>query len=150
MGTIKEGYEVSIKANQRDFKDAFQKHYHTFLNWGATGSIISKRLILVYCVECGLKWKLMERLKIQRVEDAQEDVEKELCSHNLTKLLKRLNMAYWSSFPQIQTVYNDSITIETYHQLCRYSISPHRKDENKIQSYDQKLAEIAEWLSGRV
>ncbi len=56
---------MSLRADQRDYKNAFKKHYHAYSNWQGTGSNLSRRLILAYCVECGLKYNL--RLKsIQR------------------------------------------------------------------------------------
>ena len=53
---------MRLQADQRDYKNAFKKHYHAFSNWQATGSNPSKRLILVYCVECGLKYEVMKTL----------------------------------------------------------------------------------------
>ena len=45
---------MRLQADQRYYKNAFKKHFHAYSNWQATGSDPSKRLILVYCVECGL------------------------------------------------------------------------------------------------
>ena len=61
---------AKIQAVQQDYKRAFQKHLHAYSNWDNKGSDISKRLVLVYCVECGLKYKLMESLKIHKYKDA--------------------------------------------------------------------------------
>lgn len=50
-----------LTADQRDYKEAFKKHYHAFINWGDTGSLISKNMILTYCVECGIKYLVMKK-----------------------------------------------------------------------------------------
>ena len=55
---------MSLRADQRDYKNAFKKHYHAYSNWQGTGSNLSRRLILAYCVECGLKYEVMGRVKI--------------------------------------------------------------------------------------
>lgn len=52
---------MSLRADQRDYKNAFKKHYHAYSNWQGTGSNLSRRLILAYCVECGLKYEVMKQ-----------------------------------------------------------------------------------------
>ena len=37
---------MSLRADQRDYKNAFKKHYHAYSNWQGTGSNLSRRLIL--------------------------------------------------------------------------------------------------------
>lgn len=141
---------MGIQADQKDFKQAFQKHLHTYSNWDNTGSDISKRLVLIYCVECGLKYKLMQEKRIYRVQDAQQDLQDDLNSHDFQKLIKRLNYLGSYSFPQIETVHGDKVIPVTYHQLCRYAISPIKAHENYIQKYDEQLADIASWLKEKV
>ena len=139
-----------IQADQREYKSAFKKHLHAYLHWENTGSEISKCLILIYCVECGLKYKIMESQRIYQVEDAQEDVQRDLGSHNFYKLLMRLNQAGTYHFPTIQTIHGDRVDPNTYHQFCRYSVQPIKEHTANIQKYDDQLAEIASWLKERV
>jgi len=139
-----------IQAAQQDYKRAFQRHLHAYSNWDKTGSDISKRLILVYCVECGLKYAVMQKIHIQNMKDAQPDLEDELRSHDLQKLMKRLKIAGNYFFPQIRTVHGDTITVATYHQFCRYSIPPFKGEEIHIKTYDDQLENIANWLKERV
>ena len=141
---------MAIKAVQQDYRRAFQKHFHAYLNWNGTESDVSKRLILIYCVECGLKYAVMKKTHIQNVHDAQPDLEKELNSHDLHKLLKRLNIAGTYSFPHITTLHGDVVTLISYHQLCRYSILPVKENEVHIQKYDSQLIDIVNWLRERV
>lgn len=139
-----------VRASRREYKSAFQKHLHAYSHWENTGSETSKRLILIYCVECGLKYKIMESLRIQRLEDAQENIQHDLGSHNFYLLLKRLNQAGIYRFPTIQTIHGDKVDPNTYHLLCRYSIQPTKTHQNQIQQYDDQLEKIAEWLKERV
>lgn len=32
---------MSLRADQRDYKNAFKKHYHAYSNWQGTGSNLS-------------------------------------------------------------------------------------------------------------
>ena len=141
---------MQIQAVQQDYKRAFQKHLHAYSNWNKTGSDISRRLILIYCVECGLKCALMKSLQIQKVPEAQEEIAHDLASHDLQKLIKHLKIAGGYSFPHIQTIHGDVVTLTTYHQLCRYAIRPTKAHESYIQKYDEQLAEIADWLKEQV
>ena len=56
---------MSLRADQRDYKNAFKKHYHAYSNWQGTGSNLSRRLILAYCVECGLKYEVMKQGQVE-------------------------------------------------------------------------------------
>lgn len=139
-----------IRADQREFRSAFKKHLHAYLHWENTGSELSKRLILIYCVECGLKYKIMESKRIYQVTDAQEDLQKDLCSHNFYRLLMRLNQAATYQFPIIHTIHGDQVDPTTYHQFCRYSVQSTKDQQDNIQKYDNQLAKIADWLKERV
>lgn len=141
---------AAIQAVQQDYKRAFQKHLHAYINWDKTGSDISKHLVLIYCVECGLKYMLMREEKIYRTKDARLDLQDDLKSHDFHRLLKRLKAAGAYSFPQIQTVHGDFVNPTTYHQLCRYSIPPIKEHQQYIQQYDIQLANIADWLREQV
>lgn len=141
---------AKIQAVQQDYKRAFQKYLHTYSNWDNKGSDISKRLVLVYCVECGLKYKLMESLKIHKIQDAQEEIAEVLSSHDLQNLLKRLKITGEYVFPHIQTAHNDIVTLKTYHQICRYAIRPIKAHEQLIQKYDEQLDSIVSWLKEQV
>lgn len=141
---------MAICADQRDFRDAFKKHYSTYKQYTGAGSSISRRLLLIYCVECGLKYMLMKKEKIFRIADAQDSIQKFLYSHDIHRLLKVLHEAGPYSFPPIRTVHKDVVRVDTYHQLCRYAVRVSEADQGLIQRYDEQLREIADWLGERV
>lgn len=89
---------MSLRADQRDYKNAFKKHYHAYSNWQGTGSNLSRRLILAYCVECGLKYEVMKQECLIQTTDAQGEVKTALGQHDLRKLLKCLKKAGMYSF----------------------------------------------------
>lgn len=139
-----------ICADQQDYKNAFKKHLHAYTNWGVTGSGTSRRLILIYCVECGLKSLLMKQQRIYRVADAQPHIVNEFYSHDFYRLLKSLNQAGIYSFPPISTIHGDRVRPDTYHQLCRYSVRIAENHQGLVNQYDGQLEKIAEWLREQV
>ena len=141
---------MGINADIRDYKSAFKKHSHAYRNWKGTGSDNSKRLVLIYGVECGLKYLLMEKEKINSVADAQPRIQASLSSHDFRMLLKMLNCAGEYEFPPIRTVHQDVVWPNTYHQLCRYSIRAVPNDQSHIAMYDEQLDGIMGWLSEKV
>ena len=115
-----------ILADKRDYRQGYKKHYSAYYKLMETNaSINSKRLLLSYCVECGLKY---------------------LQSHNLEKILKELGQLGTFKFPQLITAHQDSITSENYHQLCRYCIRVKDKDRVKEDKYEIELKKIADWI----
>ena len=65
----KEGSDM-LPATQRELRSAYQKHAAAYYSWEKTESDISRRLILVYCVECGLKYLIMRDKQIMRIDEA--------------------------------------------------------------------------------
>ena len=141
---------MALRADQRDYKDAFQKHLRAYTNWEATGSSASKRLILAYCVECGLKYVIMKQEKIFRTSEAQKDVSEALKSHDYRKLLKRLKQAGTYVFPAIKTNHCEDVHPGTYHEFCRYCIKPGDKYVGAIKQYDKTFEEIVEWIEEQI
>lgn len=141
---------MAIRADRRDYKNAFIKHFHAYSNWQNVGSDISKRLILIYCVECGLKYLIMVNKRIFKVAEAQPDIKEELGSHDFRRLLRCLNQAGIYTFQTIETKHGDCIRPDTYHQLCRYSICPIEDHKVRILQNDAQLLKIVEWIREQV
>jgi len=141
---------AGLRADQRNYKNAFHQHFHAYKNWLDKDSEISRRLLLVYCVECGLKYLVMRTLKIQKVDQAQEEIRQELGSHDFLKLLIRLKQAGPYNFRPFFTEYGAEVRPCTYHQICRYCIRPRAEDQERIKEYDKQLEDIAAWISEKV
>lgn len=141
---------MAVPAHQRDYKRAYKKHYHAYSQWGNRGSDNSKRLILIYCVECGLKFMIMHEAKIFKTSDAQDNLADILKSHDIFKLIRELKAAGEYRFPQFKTKHGDCVRIESYHQVCRYCIPLDDTSIPVIESYDNQLDSIAKWIGERV
>lgn len=132
-----------VQANRKNYKGAYKKHAYTYEKL-RDGSDITKRLILCYCVECGLKYLIMEDRKIMKISQADEEIYNILGSHDFRILLKAVKKAGTYQFKNFQTEYGDIVNTENYHQLCRYCIDA--KDISNINEYEKTLNKIAEWL----
>lgn len=141
---------MPLRADQRDYKQAFTKHLHAYNNWGSTGSESSKRLILAYCVECGLKCAIMKQERLNMVSEAQKPISDALGSHDFRKMLKILNQIGSYSFPIIKTSHHENVEPKNYHEFCRYCIKPEDRSVSDIQRYDEILKEIAEWIKEHI
>ncbi|MDR1702074.1 MAG: hypothetical protein LBR56_04805 [Sporomusaceae bacterium] len=142
---------AKIVANSSDYKKGFNKHYHAFRSWNRAENTNSRRLILFYCVECGLKFLVMTGAKIYKTENLRDSLKELIESHDIEKLLKKSNFSGKYSFPPFETKYGDMVTVKTYHQLCRYCVEPKTtNDYEKSQIYEEQLIRLATWIEERV
>lgn len=144
-----------ILADKRDFKNGYRKHYSAYksLDSKSNGEVISKRLILTYSVECGLKYKLLDEWKIdsssevrQIFADKNHPKHNILGSHNLQKIIKELGLEGQFKFPQLKTIHKDFVNSEEFHQMQRYGIKPDNKSESKLDEFEDVLKQVAEWI----
>ena len=138
---MKVGKKMALQADRQDYRNAYNKHWNAYLNWNNTGSVNSRRLLLTYSVECGLKYALMKKEK---------EVQEVLGTHDFRKLLKELRIIGTFTFPTIQTNHNDVVQPGQYHELCRYSIQPKNNDDTNIKEFEETLKNIGEWLGGQL
>ena len=70
---------AKLRADKRNYKKAFTVHANSYDNWNI-GSPYSRRLLLCYCVECGLKCLIMENDNIYTISQADDETAKILQS----------------------------------------------------------------------
>ena len=136
---------AKLRADKRNYKKAFTTHANSYDNWNI-GSPNSQRLLLCYCVECGLKCLIMQNDNIYTISQANEDTAKALGSHDFRALLKKVNQAGNYKFKQFPTEYGDNVGPSDYRQLCRYSIAPADQKITYLEEFDNTLIQIKEWL----
>ena len=132
-----------LTANKRNYKEAFKKHYHAFINWQSTGSETSKVLILAYAVECGLKFMIMEEARIYNTKNADDSIKNILHSHDYSKLLKQVKWTQYS-FIEFKTEHNDTVNTNNFHEFCRYCIRENGTKE--YLKFSEALRKIATQL----
>lgn len=134
---------AKLRADKKNYKKAFTTHANAYEKW-EIGSNNSQRLILCYCVECGLKYLIMQNDNIFTISQANEQTVKALGSHDFRVLLKKVGQVGNYTFKQFMTEYGENVIPTDYHQLCRYAISP--KNIADLNEFDDTLMQIKDWL----
>lgn len=142
-------------ADKKDYRRGYKKHYQLYKRLNSEGSDIdSRRLLLVYCVECGLKYMLLDKWNEENpknIFNSNDDRKKDILkSHNLEKILKELGQQGNFKFPQLETIHRDLVVSQTYHQLYRYCIRIEKKQQNKENMIERTLNHVACWLEERM
>ncbi len=142
-------------ADKKDYRRGYKKHYQSYKRLNSDNSDAnSRRLLLVYSVECGLKYMLLDKWNEEtpkRIFDSSDDRKKDILkSHNLEKILKELGQQGNFKFPQLKTIHKDCVVSDTYHQLYRYCIRTHEKQEEKEKSIEETLKRVAYWIEERM
>lgn len=138
-------------ADKRDYRKGYEKHYQSYKRLkGENADIYSRRLLLVYSVECGLKYKLLDKWNVENpqkiLESADDKKVRILKSHNLEKILKELGQQGNFIFPRLKTVHRDIVDAESYHQFYRYCINTNENQLDKEEKVEDSLNDIACWI----
>lgn len=128
-----------LRASAKNYKDAFNMHWSTFNSSYFHENTGTKILSLIYCVECGLKYKLIREKKFSETAPA-------LKTHDFRELLKKMKEAGRCSFSTFKTKRGDSVEPKSYHELFRYKIAWEETDNENIKKYNEELTDIANWL----
>lgn len=138
-------------ADKKDYRRGYKKHYQLYKRLKSEQSDVnSRRLLLVYSVECGLKYMLLDKWNEENPQTifSGNDERKKgiLTSHNLEKILKELGQQGNFKFPQLETVHKGIVVSETYHQLYRYCIRTQEKQQDKEKKLEESLNNVACWI----
>ena len=142
-------------ADKKDYRKGYEKHYQLYRRLKRENSDVnSRRLLLAYCVECGLKYMLFDKWNEENPKDileGEDDRRKSILkSHNLEKILKELGQQGNFKFPQLKTVHKDVVNTETYHQLYRYCIRTQEKQKQEEDKIEESLNNVACWIKERM
>lgn len=138
-------------ADKRDYRKGYKKHYELYKQLKSNNSDVnSRRLLLIYSVECGLKYMLLDKWREenpQKIFESKDENKKQILkTHNLEKILKELGQQGNFKFPQLETLHKDYAGADTYHQLYRYCIKILPKEQGKEEKLEETLKNIACWI----
>lgn len=138
-------------ADKKDYRKGYEKHYQTYKRLKcANADVNSRRLLLVYSVECGLKYKLLDKWNEENPQKILEGTDDKkiriLKSHNLERILKELGQQGNFKFPRLKTVHRDIVDAESYHQFYRYCIKLQEKQSDEGEKVEDSLNDIACWI----
>lgn len=140
-----------LLADKRDYRRGYKKHFELYKRLRSDNSDTnSRRLLLIYSVECGLKYMLLDKWHEENPKKILDSVDNRkkniLKSHNLEKILKELGQQGNFRFPHLETVHKDVAGVDTYHQLYRYCIQIQEKEKNEEMKAEESLRSIAYWI----
>lgn len=138
-------------ADKKDYKRGYKKHFGLYKRLHSEhADSSSRRLLLIYSVECGLKYMLLDKWQVENSKEILEGMDEQrknvLKSHNLEKIIKELGQTGNFKFPTLETVHRDVVSAETYHQMYRYCIRRQEKEQKKEDTIEATLKDIACWI----
>ena len=134
-----------IKVKRREFQDSYRRQYKIYKE--NTGNSKSRRLLLFYSVECGLKSLLMKDLGNNTYEEFVQCCgreKKDLTGHNISAMLKKLNPHSSYCLRNIHLKRGGCVPPEKFNELWRYGAETEDGDEEE--KVEKTLARIAEWI----
>ncbi len=141
-----------LSVGYSEFKKGFICHYDAYNKLVDSGSVMSRNMTLFYSVECGLKCMMMSRLRIFNTREMNDSLIEHFSKHNLEYFIRELKLPGTFKFTPFNTKYNDPVTINTYHQFCRYCITPNGNSKNieAVNNNSITLKSLAEHIKERV
>ena len=144
---MRDGFVINVTV--REFYYSFKKHYHCYKE--IRGYEKTKRLILFYAVECGLKCRLMQRTGKNTYHellacDEMDRLKKD--GHNIRLLLQKNEVDRFRIGVIRMTGRQASVTPGEFNQLWRYGIKDTVYEDET--AAEDVLCEIAVWLDGEI
>lgn len=141
-----------INVTRKNFRDSYRNHYRLYQKTG--GNEKTRKLILFYSVECGLKSLIMKENGHNTYEDLERYCscnadKRNLAGHDIKAMLKEVN-------PSNEFVLNNielkkgggSVQPRKFNELWRYGAET--ADIRQEEDAEKTLVKIAEWLNTRV
>lgn len=140
-----------LNVTRKEFQESYKRHFQLYKR--TQGNDKTRRLILFYSVECGLKSLLMKNTGNNTYEELEEyckkSQKKELAGHNIKAMLKELNPNSEYTLKNIKLKRGDRIVRpEAFNQLWRYGVAV--ADEEDEKRAEEILEKIAEWIHERL
>lgn len=142
-------------ADKKDYGRGYKKHFELYKRLkNANSDSSSRRLLLIYSVECGLKYMLLDEWHEEdpkKILDGIDEKKKDILkSHNLEKILKVLGQQGNFKFTQLETIHKDKVMSDSYHQLYRYCIRTQDRELAKEDKMEDTLKMVANWIAERM
>lgn len=141
-----------INVTRREFQVSCRNHYYAYKNIGASVSPRTRRLLLFYSVECGLKSLIMKEIGKNTYEELRkysEDNQKRVHGHDLKAMTQEIGIEQKYPLKKIRLAKEgQDVTPDRYNELWRYGASV--ADEEEEIKEEKTLQRIAEWIEQRL
>ena len=142
-----------IDITRKEFSDSCRRHYRMYKETEGTGTanVNSRRLLLFYSAECGLKSCILSKIgKNTYLElDAYcKANNKGSCGHDIKNMLRMADIQHLDSLQTIRLYGGREIKSKQFNELWRYGAKV--ADEKECEEAEETLRKIVEWLIVRI
>lgn len=141
-----------INITRREFQESCKYHYQLYKKTENGISPRTKRLILFYSVECGLKSLIMKNIGKNTYEELKtfsEENGKGIHGHDLKAMTKEVGIEHEYPLKKIRLANGGGDVLpKRYNELWRYGASI--VDESEEIREEETLVKIAEWIGKRL
>ena len=135
--------DKKLNVTQKEFKDSFRMHYHLYNP--SCGSEKTRRLILFYSVECGLKYLILKNSGKNSYEEYCASGQGSWKGHNVKDMIKEVNPRNDFVLRDIQLKHGGgSVHPSRFNELWRYGVET--ADPKEEEKAERTLVKVAEWL----
>lgn len=141
-----------INITRREFQKSYKSHYSLYKNSSSLSSIRTRRLLLFYSVECGLKSLIMKKIGKNTYEELKkysEENKRYVHGHNLKAMAQEIGIEHQYQLKKIRLSNGGGdVSSERYNELWRYGASI--EDEDEETTAEITLVRIADWIEKRL
>lgn len=150
-GTRRKKLGKQINITRREFQNSYRNHYRLYKTANIETSPKSRRLLLFYSVECGLKSLIMKNIGKNTYEELRkysEEQGKRVHGHDLKAMTQEVGIEHQYPLKRIRLAKEGSCAPERYNELWRYGAAI--EDEEEEIKTENTLEKIAEWIEQRL
>lgn len=140
-----------INITRSEFRKSFQNHYTMYQNTEDGMPERTRRLILFYAVECGLKSLILKNIGKNTYQEMQEYYAlcgKKMHGHDLKEMTREVGIETAYPLKSIQLEGSRKIKPKQYNELWRYGAAT--QDEAEERREEKTLLRIADWIRQRI
>lgn len=144
------GNQISV--TRSEFQKSYKSHYALYKHGDKCVSPKTRRLLLFYSVECGLKSLILKNLGKNTYEDLKfysENNHLHIHGHDLKAMTREVGIDRKYPLDKIRlSREGGDVSPERFNELWRYGAAI--VDERKEEKIETTLYEIAQWIGNRL
>lgn len=136
-----------LNVTRKEFQDSYRRHYKLYQSTHVSDK--TRRLVLFYSVECGLKSLLMKERGKNTYEEFESCSDRSLIGHDIKAMLKEVNPRNEFVLKNISLDKGGgSVPPKKFNELWRYGATV--ADVEEEEKAEKILVKIAEWIQSRL
>ena len=140
-----------INITRSEFQLSWKNHYSLYKRTNSVVSPRTRRLLLFYSVECGLKSLIMKEIGKNTYEELRmysEEQGKHIHGHDLKAMMQEIGIEHKYPLKRICLAKEGQCAPERYNELWRYGAGV--EDAEEEVKAEKILEKVAEWIGQRL